>query len=219
MNSNSMNSNAPSAYGALRVAPDALPLPDRPAPENCRELVLAGGCFWCTEAVFAGLDGVMSVESGYTGGTAETANYERVCRGDTEHAEAIRIRFEPARTDAGTLLQLFFAIAHDPTQKDRQGYDRGRQYRSAVFWHDDAERDYVAAYIQQLTDAAVFASAIVTTLEPLTMFYPAEAYHQGFVARHPFQPYVQAVALPKLAKREQYFGNASRHADSSKEQP
>ncbi len=205
-----MKSESTSGFGALRVTPDALALPDQAAPAGCAELVLAGGCFWCTEAVFAALDGVVSVESGYAGGSAETANYEAVCRGDTDHAEAIRIRFDPARVDAGKLLQLFFAVAHDPTQKDRQGHDRGRQYRSAVFWHDAAERDYVAAYLQQLTHAEVFSAPIVTTLEPLTQFHPAEAYHQRFAARNPFQPYVQAVALPKLEKLQQYFAEDQR---------
>lgn len=205
-----MNSESLAGYGALRIAPDAVPLPDQSAPASCAELVLAGGCFWCTEAVFTALDGVASVESGYAGDSAETANYEAVCRGDTEHAEAIRIRFDPARVDAGKLLQLFFAVAHDPTQKDRQGHDRGRQYRSAVFWHDAAERDYVAGYIQQLMRAEVFSAPIVTTLEPLTTFYPAEAYHQRFAARNPSQPYVQAVALPKLAKLQQYFADDTK---------
>jgi len=210
-----MSNQAAGAYGALRVAPDAVPMPAQTAPAGCTELVLAGGCFWCTEAVFATLDGVRSVESGYAGGSADTANYERVCRGDTEHAEAIRIRFDPGRVEAGKLLQLFFAVAHDPTQKDRQGHDRGRQYRSAVFWHDVAERDYVAAYIEQLNRAGVFNAPIVTTLEPLPMFYPAEAYHQSFAARNPAQPYVQAVALPKLEKLQHYFGDATKPDDAT----
>lgn len=193
------------ATSALMAEPTAVPLPAVAAPAGLQELVLAGGCFWCTEAVFAAVAGVRTVESGYAGGSAETANYERVCRGDTGHAEVIRLRFDPAVVDAGVLLQLFFAIAHDPTQKDRQGHDRGSQYRSAVFYHDENERRYVADYLQQLSDAAVFSAPIVTTLEPLTAFYPAEPYHRRYAARNPLQPYIQAVAQPKLDKLQQHF--------------
>lgn len=194
-----------SEQSALQVAPTALPLPAVSAPAGLHELVLAGGCFWCTEAVFAAIAGVQAVESGYAGGAAETAQYEKVCRGDTGHAEVIRLRFDPALVDAGVLLQVFFAVAHDPTQKDRQGHDRGSQYRSAVFYHDERERRYVADYLEQLRAAAVFAAPIVTTLEPLTAFYPAEPYHRHYAARNPQQAYVQAVALPKLAKLQQHF--------------
>jgi peptide-methionine (S)-S-oxide reductase len=194
----------------LRVAPAQLPLPAESAPTGLSELVLAGGCFWCTEAVFAALDGVLAVESGYVGGTAETADYQAVCRGDTDHAEAICLRFDPAQIDAGKLLQVFFAVAHDPTQKDRQGHDRGRQYRSAIFYHDDAEHQYLQRYLQQLERAAVFAGPVATTLEPLTRFYRAEAYHQQYAARNPWQPYIQAVAVPKLEKLQQYFADVIR---------
>ncbi|HEX4909274.1 MAG TPA: peptide-methionine (S)-S-oxide reductase MsrA [Permianibacter sp.] len=191
--------------GGLRVPPSAVPLPQQPAPAGLDELVLAGGCFWCTEAVFAALAGVQSVESGYVGGSADTAEYRRVCAGDTGHAEAIRLRFVPEVISAGTLLQIFFAVAHDPTQKDRQGHDRGRQYRSAVFYHHDAERQYVADYIEALNQAAVFAAPIATTLEPLTTFYRAEEYHQRYALRNPWQPYIQAVAVPKMEKLRDYF--------------
>lgn len=190
---------------ALTVAPTAVPLPAAAAPAGMQEWVLAGGCFWCTEAVFAAVAGVRSVESGYAGGRADTAHYEQVCRGDTGHAEVIRVRFDPAVVDAGVLLQLFFAIAHDPTQKDRQGHDRGSQYRSAVFYHDETERRYVADYLAQLSAAAVFSAPIVTTLEPLSAFYPAEPYHRNYAARNPLQPYIQAVALPKMEKLRDNF--------------
>ena len=193
--------------GGLRVAPSAVPMPQQAAPAGLDELVLAGGCFWCTEAVFAAVTGVQSVESGYVGGSADTAEYRRVCAGDTAHAEAIRLRFAPDRTTAGKLLQIFFAVAHDPTQKDRQGHDRGRQYRSAVFYHDDAERQYLASYIDELNQAAVFAAPIATTLEPLTAFYRAEEYHQRYAAQNPWQPYIQAVAVPKLEKLRDYFAD------------
>lgn len=192
----------------LRVSPNAVPLPNQPAPTGLTELVMAGGCFWCTEAVFAAIDGVQMVQSGYVGGTANTANYDSVCTGSSGHAEAIRLRFDPARVNAGRLLQLFFAVAHDPTQKDRQGNDRGRQYRSALFYHDEPERHYLASYVQQLDAAGCFTAAIATTLEPLTEFYLAEQYHQQYAARNPGQPYIRAVAQPKLAKLQQYFSEA-----------
>lgn len=200
-----MNNAVCDLPGGLRVAPAAVPLPQQPAPAGLNELVLAGGCFWCTEAVFAALAGVQSVESGYVGGSAETADYKRVCSGDTGHAEAIRLRFAPAEISAGQLLQIFFSVAHDPTQKDRQGHDRGRQYRSAVFFHDEPERQYVADYIEALNRAGVFAAPIATTLEPLTTFYCAEEYHQRYALRNPWQPYIQAVAVPKMEKLRDYF--------------
>ena len=162
--------------------------------------ILAGGCFWCTEAVYAQLDGVISVESGYSGGSAASANYNAVCSGATGHAEAIRIVYDPAKTSYGNLLRIFFAVAHDPTQLNRQGADRGMQYRSTVFFENDAQRDVATAYIQQLDAAQVFAAPIVTTLEPLETFYPAETHHQDYAARNPNQPYIAAVSTPKVDK-------------------
>lgn len=203
-----MNETCSVPGAGLRVPPDAVPLPNQPAPIGLTELVLAGGCFWCTEAVFAAIDGVETVQSGYVGGTASTANYDSVCTGSSGHAEAIRLRFDPERVSAGRLLQLFFAVAHDPTQKDRQGNDRGRQYRSALFYQDESARQYLASYLQQLDAAGCFAAAIATTLEPLTEFYLAEPYHQQYAARNPAQPYIRAVAQPKLAKLQQYFAEA-----------
>lgn len=162
--------------------------------------VLAGGCFWCTEAVYRQLDGVLGVQSGYAGGSAATANYEAVCSGSTDHAEAIRVDYDPRRISYGQLLKVFFSAAHDPTQRDRQGNDRGRQYRSAVFFENDAQRELAKAYIAQLDDARVFTAPIVTTLEPLQEFFPAEAYHQDFAARNPAQPYIVGVSMPKVEK-------------------
>jgi peptide-methionine (S)-S-oxide reductase len=162
--------------------------------------VLAGGCFWCTEAVYLQIDGVTKVTSGYAGGTAETATYETVCSGRTNHAEAIRIDYDPSRTTFGQLLKVFFYVAHDPTQLNRQGHDVGRQYRSAIFYADDEQKRVAESYIRQLDEAGVFPSKIVTTLEPLDGFYEAEAYHQNFASRNPTQPYVAAVALPKIEK-------------------
>jgi peptide methionine sulfoxide reductase msrA/msrB len=166
--------------------------------------VLAGGCFWCTEAAFAQLEGVLNVESGYAGGAAETANYEDVCTGRTGHAEAIRIRFDPARISFERLLDVFFD-AHDPTQLNRQGNDVGTQYRSAIFFADDGQKRTAEAKIARLAAAGAFPRSIVTTLEPLTAFYPAEEYHQDFANKNPNQPYVRYHSLPKAcAIREKH---------------
>jgi peptide-methionine (S)-S-oxide reductase len=169
--------------------------------------VLAGGCFWCVEAVFKELAGVESVRSGYAGGTAETANYKAVCSGATDHAEAIEVVYDPSKTTFGQLLKIHFSIAHDPTQLNHQGNDVGRQYRSAIFYADEEQRSVAEAYIRQLNDAGVFNSPIVTTLEPLKQFFVAETYHQNYAELNPNQPYVAYVALPKVEKLREYFGN------------
>jgi peptide-methionine (S)-S-oxide reductase len=184
---------------AIDIAPDATGTP--------QSVVLGGGCFWCTEAVFVKLDGVISVVSGYAGGSPETADYKSVCSGTTDHAEVIRVRFDSSRITFGQILKVFFAVAHDPTHLNRQGNDIGRQYRSAVFYADDEQRKVAEAYIQQLKDAKVFEAPVVTTLEPLDQFFEAEEYHQNFAARNPGQPYVAAVALPKVKKLEKAFAD------------
>jgi peptide-methionine (S)-S-oxide reductase len=180
-----------------------------PGDSQARTAILAGGCFWCTEAVFLPRDGVTGVTSGYSGAASSTANYEAVCAGPTGHAKAIAGGDDPAVISYGQLLKVFFAVAHDPTQLNRQGADRGTQYRSAIFPADDAQRDVAQAYIAQLTAAQVFPDPIVTTIDPGT-FYPAEIYHQNFVARNPAQPYVAAVALPKVAKLQAAFPDKLR---------
>lgn len=167
---------------------------------NTQSLVLAGGCFWCTEAVFEQLDGVLDVTSGYTGGKAEDANYEAVCTGHTGHAEAIRITFDANVVSTATLLDVFFHVAHDPTQKDRQGNDIGSQYRSAIFYASADERQLAADTIARLNAAGDFAAPIATSLEPLGVFYPAETYHQDYARAHPMQPYIFCVARPKMGK-------------------
>jgi peptide-methionine (S)-S-oxide reductase len=177
-----------------------------------QSVVLGGGCFWCTEAVFVKLDGVISVVSGYAGGSAETADYKAVCSGTTDHAEVIRVRFDSSRITFGQLLKVFFAVAHDPTHLNRQGNDIGRQYRSAVFYADDEQRKVAEAYIQQLREARVFEAPIVTTLEPLEQFFEAEEYHQNFAARNPAQPYVAAIAAPKVKKLEKAFADKLKKA-------
>lgn len=178
----------------------AVPAPEQelPSADDTGEAVLAGGCFWCTEAVFQALDGVIEVTPGYAGGSAETADYETVCGGRTDHAEAIRVRYDPERIDYGRLLQVFFGAAHDPTQLDRQGPDRGRQYRSAIFYANEAQKRFAEAYIDRIERGGVFDGPIATTLEPLDAFYEAEGYHHDFVANNPAQPYVCMVAQPKL---------------------
>jgi peptide-methionine (S)-S-oxide reductase len=202
--------------GSSGVPADQFPDPATDVPADHtgtpQAVVLGGGCFWCTEAVFAKLDGVISVVSGYAGGTADTADYKSVCSGTTDHAEVIRVRFDPTRITFGQVLKVFFAVAHDPTHLNRQGNDIGRQYRSAVFYADDDQRRVAEAYIQQLNDAKVFESPIVTTLEPLEQFFEAEDYHQNFVARNPAQPYVAAVAMPKVKKLEKAFGDKLKKA-------
>jgi peptide-methionine (S)-S-oxide reductase len=166
--------------------------------------VFAGGCFWCTEVVFEELDGVIEAISGYAGGTKETANYKAVSTGRTGHAEAIEIVYDPRKISYEKLLEIFFAT-HDPTTKDRQGNDVGPQYRSAIFYANEQEKELAAAYIQDLNDAKIFSQPIVTTLEPLTAFYPAESYHQNYVCYNPNQSYVRAVAMPKVKKVREKF--------------
>ena len=170
-----------------------------PAKDVRAEAVFAGGCFWCVEAVFRQLAGVLEVTSGYAGGDAASANYETVSTGRTGHAESVKIVYDPRKISYETLLRVHFAT-HDPTTLNRQGNDFGTQYRSAVFYADEGQRQIAEAMIADLTDAKTFKGPIVTTLEPLTAFYPAEAKHQNYVACHLGQPYVRTVAMPKVAK-------------------
>lgn len=198
--------------GATSGAGASLPAPavDLTAAEggapggHSRKAVLASGCFWCSEAVFEQLEGVTSVVSGYAGGSAETADYQTVSAGKTQHAEAIEITYDPSKITYGELLQVFFTT-HDPTTKDRQGPDWGHQYRSAIFYAGPDQKRVARAYIAQLNEAGVFDAPIVTTLEPLEGFYPAESYHQDFVAHHPDHPYVRQWAVPKVEKVRHKF--------------
>jgi peptide-methionine (S)-S-oxide reductase len=167
--------------------------------------VLAGGCFWCTEAVFLQIEGVEKVVSGYSGGESRTANYDAVCTGGTGHAEAIQITFDPAKVSYGRLLKIFFSVAHDPTQLNRQGNDRGTQYRSAIFYSDPEQKRIAEAYIRQLNEAKIFPSPIVTEVAPLAAFYPAEGYHQNYCSLNPQNPYIAAVAEPKVEKTRKHF--------------
>ena len=151
------------------------------------------------------LDGIGSVISGYAGGTKETANYRTVCSGATDHAEAVKIEYDASKVSYGQLLKVFFSVAHNPTQLNRQGNDVGRQYRSTIFYSNDDQRRVAEAYIQQLNAAHAFAQPIATTLEPLKDFYVAEDYHQDYAARNPNQPYIACVALPKVDKVREYY--------------
>lgn len=169
--------------------------------------VLAGGCFWCVEAVYRELTGVLDVVSGYSGGDESDADYQKVCTGTTDHAEVIQIAYDPSQTTFGQLLKIFFAVAHDPTQVNRQGNDRGTQYRSAIFYADDQQRDIAEQYIAQIEAANVFNAPIATRLEPLGDFFEAEAYHQNYAALNPGQGYIQAVSMPKVEKLRAYFGD------------
>jgi peptide-methionine (S)-S-oxide reductase len=189
-------------YSKLPV-PSVDPDVDR-GDDSVRSVVLAGGCFWCVEGVFEQLDGVVDVVSGYAGGSADDAVYDAVSMGRTAHAEVVRVRYDPSQINFGTLLRVFFAT-HDPTQLNRQGPDRGRQYRSAVFVADEQQRAAVESYIKQLDAAKVYSDPVVTTVEPLTAFHAAEDYHQDFVALNPGHPYIVQQALPKIEKLKKLF--------------
>jgi peptide-methionine (S)-S-oxide reductase len=167
--------------------------------------VFAGGCFWGVQAVFQHVKGVISATSGYAGGTAKTADYETVSTGETGHAESVQVVYDPARITYGELLRVFFSVAHDPTQLNRQGPDEGTQYRSAIFYTSDEQRKIAEAYIAQLDKAKIFPRAIVTQVTLLQAFYPAEAYHQNYAALHPNQPYIFFNDAPKVEHLKQEF--------------
>ena len=179
------------------------------SPSSAQTAVLGGGCFWCLDAVFRGLDGVSSVESGYAGGEGPNPTYESVCSGRTGHAEVVRVTFDPAVISFRDLLTVFFTI-HDPTTKDRQGNDVGTQYRSVVFAQDEAQRADAQAVIDDLTARGLWRSPIVTELTGPAPFYPAETYHQDYFSQNPRQPYCQAVVAPKVAKFRKAFAERLR---------
>ncbi len=170
-----------------------------------QKAVFAGGCFWGVEAVFESLKGVIDVRSGYSGGTAKTANYEDVSYHRSTHAEAVEVRFDPAKISYDQLLNIFFIVAHDPTEVDRQGPDTGPQYRSAIFYADDAQLASAKAFIAALEKAKVYKKPIATKLERLDKFYVAESEHQNYVKFNPDDPYVVRNDLPKLAALKQAF--------------
>jgi peptide-methionine (S)-S-oxide reductase len=161
--------------------------------------IIAGGCFWGVQAVFQHVKGVVSAISGYSGGASGTAEYEKVSNGDTGHAESVKIVYDPSQITYGQLLRVFFSVAHDPTQLNRQGPDTGSQYRSAIFYGSDEQKRIAEAYIAQLDGTKAFPHPIVTQVVPLQAFYPAEAYHQDYAARHPDNPYIVYNDAPKVA--------------------
>ena len=182
------------------------PVVDEPAGGETTEVaVLAGGCFWGVQGVFQHVSGVTGAVSGYAGGQPGTARYDTVSTGATGHAETVRVSFDPHRISYGRILQIYFSVAHDPTQLDRQGPDRGTQYRSTIFPTSPRQAEIAKAYIAQLGEAHAFNGAIVTTVEPDRSFYPAEAYHQDYLTRHPGSPYIAAYDLPKLEELRRIF--------------
>ena len=187
----------PLVLALLAALGGATGAPAQAAPRQ-EKAVLAGGCFWGVEAVFEELRGVTKVVAGFSGGSAATAHYEIVSTGMTGHAESVEVTYDPAKISYRELLRVYFTVAHDPTQLDYQGPDHGKQYRSAIFYANDDQKRVAEATIRELGAKHVFPAPIVTSLERLTAFYPAEAYHQHFVARNPDYPYVVYNDLPKL---------------------
>ncbi|MFY9644446.1 MAG: peptide-methionine (S)-S-oxide reductase MsrA [Terriglobales bacterium] len=167
--------------------------------------VIAGGCFWGIQAVFQHVKGVVSATSGYSGGAANTAEYELVSNGNTGHAESVKIVYDASRITYGQLLRVFFSVAHDPTELNRQGPDSGTQYRSSIFYADDEQKRIAEAYIAQLDKAKIFSRPIVTQVVALKAFYPAEAYHQNYAALHPDNPYIVYNDAPKVAHLQRQF--------------
>jgi peptide-methionine (S)-S-oxide reductase len=167
--------------------------------------VFAGGCFWGVDAVFKHVKGVSVVVSGYAGGDAATAHYELVSAGNTGHAEAVQVSFDPAQVSYQQLLHVFFSVAHDPTQLNRQGPDSGSQYRSAIFYTSEEQQRFAQSYIKQLTMARTFPADIVTQVVPLQRFYPAEEHHQNYLALHPYEPYIVIYDSPKLEQLRRQF--------------
>ena len=191
----------------LMAANVPAPAADLPPAGNGKvaTVVLAGGCFWGVEAVYERLNGVIAVVAGYAGGKAADAQYEKVSGGHTGHAESVQITYDPSRVSYGKLLQVFFAVVHDPTQYNRQGPDVGSQYRSVVFYSSDAQKKVAQAYIAQIERAKVFRDPIATVVSVLPGFFPAEGYHQHYIQQNPGNPYVVANDLPKLKALEQQF--------------
>ena len=191
--------------------PIPAPIHDIVSPESGWEAgethtaVFAGGCFWGVQSVFQRVKGVLKTTVGYSGGSAETANYRAVCSEETGHAEAIEIVFDPAQVTYGTLLRIFFSVVHDPTQLNRQGADVGTSYRSAIFYTNEQQREIAEAYVRQLDAAHIFAKPIVTQITPLDAFYPGEDYHQDYAIKNPHNPYIQVCDIPKIAALEQQF--------------
>jgi len=195
----------------------ALPAPavdPAPAAKGNQVAIFAGGCFWGVEAVFRHVNGVSTAVSGYAGGTVKNPTYERVSTGETGHAESVQVTYDPAQVSYGQLLRIFMSVAHDPTELNRQGPDTGTQYRSAIFVTTDDQMRVATAYLAQLEAARAFPRPIVTQVAPLAAFYPAEAYHQNYLALHPTQPYIVYNDLPKLEALKQQWPTSYRQRGS-----
>jgi peptide-methionine (S)-S-oxide reductase len=192
------------AGGAVALPAPAVDMA-RDAKPGKQTVVFAGGCFWGVQAVFQHVKGVADATSGYAGGAADTAKYDLVSTGDTGHAESVRVTFDPAQVSFGQLLRVFFSVAHDPTELNRQGPDTGTQYRSALFFTDPAQKRVADAYVAQLDRARSFHGRIVTEVAPLKAFYPAEAYHQNYATNHPNNPYIVINDAPKVEHLRQMF--------------
>ena len=192
-----------------RAAEDAVVIPspavDAKAGDGIQTMVVAGGCFWGVQGVFQHTSGVVNAVSGYAGGSKMTADYTTVSTGTTGHAESVEIKYDPKKISYGKLLQIFFSVAHDPTQLNRQGPDSGTQYRSAIFTTTDEQKQVADAYIAQLNAAKVYGKPIVTKVGPLQGFFPAEAYHQDYLTLHPSQPYIAYNDLPKVENLKKLF--------------
>ena len=191
------------------AAEDAVIIPapttDVKAPDGLQTVVVAGGCFWGVQGVFQHTAGIVNAVSGYAGGSKNTADYSTVSTGTTGHAESVEIKYDPKKISYGKILQIFFSVAHDPTQLTRQGPDSGTQYRSAIFTTNDEQRKVTDAYIAQLNAAKVYKKPIVTRVGPLEGFYPAEAYHQDYLTLHPNQPYIAYNDIPKVENLKKIF--------------
>jgi peptide-methionine (S)-S-oxide reductase len=198
-----------SACSTAKATATTIPDPALDSPlsktQGQQTAVLAGGCFWGVEAVFEHVKGVSDVRSGYAGGSPDTAQYERVSGGDTGHAESVQITFDPSQLSYGQLLKVFFSVAHDPTEVNRQGPDTGTQYRSAIFYANDEQKRIAQAYIDQLNRAKVFKRPIATQVAPLQSFNEAEAYHQNYLANHPDEPYIVINDQPKVENLRKEF--------------
>ncbi|MFJ7798621.1 peptide-methionine (S)-S-oxide reductase MsrA [Pseudomonas sp. NPDC096950] len=194
---------------SLGASEDAVVIPpptlDETTQANSETAVFAGGCFWGVQGVFQHVKGVKKAVSGYAGGAANTAEYEKVSEGDTGHAESVEVTFDPTQVTYGTLLQIYFSVAHNPTELNRQGPDSGTQYRSAVFPENPEQQRVAQAYIAQLDAAHLFNKPIVTKLETYNGFYPAEDYHQDFLTEHPTYPYIVINDMPKVAQLKQLY--------------
>lgn len=197
------------ACNSVGASANQIPDPVLDAPlanaKGKQTAVLAGGCFWGVEAVFEHVKGVTNVKSGYSGGTAVEAKYKKVSTGQTGHAESVQITYDPSQISYGQLLKVFFSVAHDPTELNRQGPDRGTQYRSAIFYSNEEQKRIAEAYIEQLNNAKVFTGRIVTQVALLESFHEAEGYHQDYLAKHPDEPYIVVNDLPKVANLRKYL--------------